>query len=95
MALLLPFTARAAFERLVTGGKHVALAGATVALASDPGGATSNPAGLIGIPRFTLSATITPALYGIDDLRILAASASCPMPWGAIGASASTIGLDG
>ncbi len=95
LLFLFPFSADAAFDRLVTGGRQAALAGATVALARDPGGGFGNPAGLLGLPGFTVAATVSPALYGIEELQHAAASAVLPVVWGAIGVTASTIGISG
>ncbi len=95
LAVGLPFCARGAFEGIAAGGLEVGLAGATVALRAGRATANGNPAGLAGISGFTLTASACPALYGIQDLGYIISTAGLALPWGGIGASASTLGLPG
>ena len=95
LLLWCPFSGHAAFERLVTGGRHAGVAGASAALAGDPWGMFANPAGILGLPGCTIVTSVCPSIYGIPELRHLAVSAILPLSWGSIGVAGTTLGVDG
>jgi len=95
LLLWCPLCGYAAFERPVSGAHHVGLAGATATLSGDPWGMLANPAGILGVHGWTIATSATPSMFGIPELRYLAAAAVLPVSWGTIGAAGTTFGVDG
>jgi len=84
--------AEAAFERLPTGVRDMALSGAGAGLREGSDAGAFNPAGLGGSGRRYFSVSYTPSLFGLDDLRRSALAYVEPFSWGAVGLSASVFG---
>jgi hypothetical protein len=81
-------------QQRALGVRILGLAGASASLPMEVWGACANPASLAKNAFPTASAFVMPALYGMSELRTVAASVSCPLASGAIGAAASRFGFE-
>jgi len=76
------------------GTRAVALSNACVALTGDPWVVQRNPASLAGLDAMQVGMFYAPQLYGIKELRTLAAAAAVQVPVGGAGVSVEQFGFD-
>jgi len=89
-----PVVAQSGFEKNGWGTRAIGLANAYVAIADDPWAVCYNPAGLTRISSLRLAAFLSPAQFGMSELRTVCASAALPTSLGTGGVVIDHFGYD-
>jgi hypothetical protein len=91
---LFPVVAQSGFEKNGWGTRAIGLANAYVAIADDPWAVCYNPAGLTKISSVQWSAFLSPAQFGMSELRTVCAGATIPTSVGTGGIVIDYFGYD-